>query len=234
VASMQIIDDGPRINAMLRHLGCGRDLRQFPATTTEKVALVRTAGARGLIEWRKTRARYELTSYGWNALMPARRFGVASLVISAATGGIAGVVTMAVFWQPADASRPRGHSSASISRLEKPNVLQAARSAEICVPKYAPLPATNVVWEPLVAAAESEMNEPPPLDRHDVTNRPAVDQPTAEPGAIGVKEAGAKKFRRTAHHRRRDRSRSWAYADPWRGRSIRYAGYGGQRGWFGY
>src|SRR5207302_3738479 len=46
--------------------------------------------------------------------------------------------------------------------------------------------------------------------------------------------SGAKKSRRTAHHRRTDHRRRWACADPWRARSIRYAGYGGQRGWFGY
>ena len=232
---MKMRDDGPRINAMLRHLGSGRDLREFSGTTTEKLALTRTAGARGLIAWHKTRARYELTAHGWNALMPARRFGVASLTtMSAATGGIVGVFAMAVLWPPADASRSRGHLSASISRLEKPNVLRAAGSAEICVPKYSPSPAVNVVWDPAAAALEPETNEPPPPDRPVTTAGSAADRPKAESGTSGRKEAGARKSRRTAHHRRTDHGRRWAYADPWRARSIRYAGYGGQRGWFGY
>jgi hypothetical protein len=227
---MKIRDDGHRIKAMLRHLGCGRDVRDFPASANEKVALIRTADTRGLIAWRKTRARYELTSIGWNELMPRRRFGMPSLIISAATGGVAGVIAVAVFWPPADASRARANSSAPISRLEQPHVLQTARSAEICVPRYAPSPVMGVV-EDAVAATEPERE--PEIDRPVVTERPALDQPGTTSGASGAKEAGAKKSRKTAHHRRREQRRSWAYADPWRSRSIRYAGYG-QRDWYGY
>jgi hypothetical protein len=231
---MKIRDDGPRIDAMLRHLGCGRDLRDFPATANERVALIRTAGARGLVAWRRTRARYELTTFGWDELMPNRRFGISSLLISAATGGVAGVIAAAVFWLPPDGAPPRGHSSAALSRLEKPNLLQTARSAEISVPRYAASPAMPVIEDAVARAPESETNEPPRLDRPDLTDRPAVDQPKAESGASGVREAGTRKSRKTAHHRRRDQGRSWAYAGPWRSRSIRYAGYYGQRGWFGY
>jgi hypothetical protein len=225
---MKIRDDGPRINAILRHLGCGRDLRDFPASANEKVALIRTADARGLIAWRRTRTRYELTSIGWNELMPRRRFGVPSLIMSAATGGVASVIAVAVFWPPADASRARANSSGPISRLEQPHVLQTARSAEICVPRYAPLPALSVVDNAVAAAPEPE----PALDRPDVTERPALDPPATTSEASVTKEAAPKKSRKTAHHRRRDQRRSWAYADPWRGR--RYAGYGGQRDWYGY
>jgi len=228
---MKIRDDGPRINAMLRHLGCGRDVRDFPASANEKVALIRTADARGLIAWRKSRTRYELTSIGWNELMPRRRFGVPSLIMSAATGGVASVIAVTVFWPPADASRARGNPSAPISRLERPHVLQAALPAQICVPRYAPLYATSAVQDAVALAPESEANEPP---RADLTDSPAPEPPKAEPSPSGAKEAGTKKYRKTAHHRRRDQRRSWAYGDPWRGRSIRYAGYGGQRNWYGY
>ena len=210
-------DDGRNLDAMLRHLGSGRDLREFPGTTTEKLALIRTAGARRLIEWRKTRARYELTSYGWNALMPARRFGVASLMISAATGGMAGAVAAAVLWLPADASRhaARGQSSASISRLE---------------PRSAPLPAIGPQKD---AAAESDTSAAEGLDPPKLADRPTTDSPMAQ--VSGVKESEVKKPRhKAAHHRRREQGRMWAAADPWRAQSIRYAGYGGQRGWFGY
>jgi hypothetical protein len=232
VFSMNNKNEARNLDAMLRHVGSGRDLRKFPGTTTEKLALTRTAGARGLIEWRKRRARYELTSSGWNALMPKRRFGVASLIISAGTGAVAAVVAMVVFWLPADASRPRGNSSGSISQLERPAVLHAA--AEICVPRYAPLPAMSVVQDAIAIASQPEGNEVPQLDHPDFADRPALDQPKAASSANGAKEAGAKKSRRIAHHRRRDRGRSWAYADPWRARSVIYAGYGGQRGRFGY
>ena len=206
---------------MLRHLSCGRDVRDFPASANEKIALIRTADARGLIAWRRTRARYELTSIGWNELMPRRRFGVPSLIMSAAAGGVASVMAVAFFWPPADASRVR---------LERPHVLQTAASAEICVPRYAPLPAMRVVEDAAAAAPDPK----PEIDAPEVTERPAVDPPGTTSGASGAKEAGATKSRKTAHHRRREQRRSWAYADGWRGRSIRYAGYGGQRDWYGY
>src|SRR5262249_55074642 len=133
---MNTMDEGRNMDAMLRHLGCGQDLRDFPATSTEKLALIRTADTRGLIAWRKTRARYELTSLGWDRLTPTRRFGAGSLMMSAAAGGVASAVALAVFWLPADASRPSAHrhSSASISRTERPHAPQASRSAEVFVP----------------------------------------------------------------------------------------------------
>jgi hypothetical protein len=179
------------------------------------------------------RARYELTHFGWNELLPKRRFGVPSLIISAATGGIAAGIAVAFLWLPVHASHPRGRSSAALSRLEKPTVLQTARSAEICVPRYAPLPAVRTVEDTVAVAAEPEMDELPRLDP-DLSNRPGVAEPKAEPGASGAKEVAAKKSRKTAHHRRTDQRRSWAYADPWRDRSIRYADYDRQAGWFGY
>jgi len=77
-AVMKNRDDGSRMNAVLRHLGCGGDLRDFPATANERVALIRTAGARGLVTWHKTHPRYELASIGWNELMPRRRFGISA------------------------------------------------------------------------------------------------------------------------------------------------------------
>ena len=225
------------MDAMLRHLGCRHDLCDLPGTTSEKLALIRTAGARGLIAWRKTRAQYELTSAGWNALMPRRRFGVAALMMSAATGGMAGALAAGVFWLPADASRPsaRGLSSASLSRLEKPNVPRASRSAETSAPASAPLTAITVAQDAVAATAEGETGAVEGLDPHNLSYRPAAESPSAQASLSGGKETGLKKPRhKSAHHRRREQGRTWARADPWQARSIRYAGYGGQRRWFGY
>jgi hypothetical protein len=234
---MNVKDEGRAMDAMLRHLGCRRDLCDLPGTTSEKLALIRTAGARGLIAWTKTRAQYELTSAGWNALMPRRRFGVAALIVSAATGGMAGALAVAVFWLPADASRPsaRGQSFASIARLEKPNVPRTSRSAETFAPASAPLPAISVAQDAVAATAEGETGAVEGLDRHNLADRPAAELPSAQASPSGGKETRAKKSRhKTAHHRRREQGRMWARADPWQAQSIRYAGYGGQRGWSGY
>jgi hypothetical protein len=70
------------------------------------------------------------------------------------------------------------------------------------------LPAIRTVEDTVAGAAEPEMHELPRLDP-DLSNRPAVAEPKAEPGASGAKEAGAKKSRR-------------------------YADYDRQAGWFGY
>src|SRR5215471_5666128 len=102
---MNIRDKKPYIDAMLRHLGYFHDLRDFPGTSNEKLALVRTADARGLITWSAARARYELTHFGWNELLPKRRFGVPSLMLSAAVGGMVGAAALAVYWSPAEGSR---------------------------------------------------------------------------------------------------------------------------------
>src|SRR5689334_16933234 len=87
-----------RINAALRHLGSGADLRDFPASPSEKVALVKTASQRGLITWHKGRGRYELTATGWCELAPTRRFGVGSMMLGTTVGATVGAVALAVFW----------------------------------------------------------------------------------------------------------------------------------------
>jgi len=223
------------MDAMLRHLGCGHDLRDFPGATTEKLALIRAAGARDLIAWKKTRARYELTSHGWDRLMPAHRFGVGSLMMSAAAGGIAGAVALAVFWLPADAPRlsAHRHSAASMARTEKPNAPQVSRSADGSVPSSAPLLATGVLQDVASVAAEPDTSAVTGVASPDLADRPAAEQPRADASFSGVKDV-KKSRRKVAHHRRRDQGRTWAYADSWRAQSTRYAGYGGQRGWFGY
>ncbi|HEV3110053.1 MAG TPA: hypothetical protein VGY99_06130 [Candidatus Binataceae bacterium] len=226
---MKISDEGRCIDAMLRHLGCGHDLHDFPGTPTEKVALVRIAGTRRLIAWQKARVRYELTALGWDRLMPSRRFGVGSLVMSAASGGAVGAIALAILWLPGDPSHPsvHRHSSASISRVEKPYLLQASHSAEVPAPRPDPLPVTNVSRDAVAVAAE-----PDPDEVSRATDRPAADPPRAEVPLSAVKETEVKKYRRkAAHHRRREHGRTWARADRWRAQSIRYAGYGG---WLGY
>jgi hypothetical protein len=234
---MNVKDEGRAMDAMLRHLGCGCDLRDFPSSSTEKVALVRIAGARQLIAWHKARARYELTAFGWNRLMPARRFGVGTLMMSAATGGMAGALAAAVLWLPADVSRSsaRGHASASIARLERPHVPQTSRPMEISAPGSAPLAAPSVPQDAAAATAEPDTSAVEGRVQANPAERPAAEQPIAQPPLSDVKEARVKKSRhKTAYRRRREQDRAWARADPWRAQSMRYAGYGGQRGWFGY
>jgi hypothetical protein len=230
---MRIRDDRPRIDAMLRHLGCGRDLGDFPGTASEKVALVRTAGARGLIAWRKARTRYELTSVGWDALTPRRRFGVSSLMLSAAMGGIAGSLTLAVFWLPDDASRRPVHrqSAVSMTRLEMSNAVQFAHAAEKGVPTAVPVPTVSVLQDDLQASvAEADRGELPRSE----ASQSVGQEPMAQAAVSVAKEGGVKKSRHKTARHRRDQGRNWAYANYWRNRHVRYAGYNEQRMWYGY
>lgn len=236
---MNMRDERRKMDAMLRHLGCGHHLRDFPGTMSEKLALIRTAGARGLVAWTKSRAQYELTSAGWNALMPTRRFGVAALIVTAATGAMAGAVAAAVFWLPADASySPGRRQSASISHPATQHVPRISRAAEISPPGPVALTPTSLLQDVVAVTAEPDTNASEGLDRPNLAARPVADQPRAEVVLNGTTEAEAKQSKKSrhkaAHHRRREQGRSWARADPWRARSTRYADYGGQRGWYGY
>jgi hypothetical protein len=231
-------DDKPDIDAMLRHLSYFRDLRDFPATSTEKLALVRTADTRGLITWSRSRASYELTHFGWNELLPKRRFGLPSLMVTAALGGIVGAVTLAVLWLPAD--RPHrsihGQPSAAISRMAKSHVLQASLSAKPATPNAAPARAADGVPDasPVIAAGP-EASETPGAESPEVADRAAADQAETKTAFKGVKQATTKRSRhKTARRHRRERGTAWAYAASWRGQQFRYAGYGERGSWLGY
>ena len=207
-------DDGRDLDAMLRHLGSGCDFREFPGTTAEKLGLIRTAVARGLIEWKKTRARYELTSHGWNALMPARRFGVASLMIGVAVGGIAGAAALAILL-PADVP-PRTAGAQSLQPRSAEPVVRSLR------PQQAILPV--VLIDPDETAG---VGPPTPVVS-------APDPPKVEPPSVGAQQAAVgKSHRKTAHRRRRGVS-IWAYVRPSRAYHLRHGGYGGRRSWFRY
>jgi hypothetical protein len=213
-------DEGPNIDAMLRHLGSGRDVCDFPGTAIEKVALVRTARARGLIAWRKGRARYDLTPTGWIRLAPRPRFGVASLIVSTAVGAIVGGAALLAFtWQPADAPH----------RIASRQSLQASHSAEPVVRTSRPQQVTLATVEADPDRIETPALEPPTS----VVSAP--DPPRAEPALTGTKEVTARKPRRkSAHRRRREQGAAWAYVRSWQGQQFRYAGYGQQGAWLGY
>ena len=123
-------ETGGTIDAILRHLAWGQDLQNFPGTMSEKLALVRTASRRGLIAWRKSRGRYELTSIGWSKLTPRRLFSFASLTLSAAAGAAMGATALAFLLLPADGHRSvRGQSTTLVSQLESPITVSASRWA---------------------------------------------------------------------------------------------------------
>lgn len=213
-------DEGPNIDAMLRHLGSGRDVCDFPGTATERVALVRTARARGLIAWRKARARYELTPIGWIRLAPRPRFGAASLIISTAVGAIVGGTALAAFtWLPADV--PPHKASAQSLQASHP----AAPIVRTSMPQQVVLP---------TAEAEPDGNETPALEAPTSVVR-APEPPKAEPASTVRKEATARKPRhKTAHRRRREQGAAWAYVRSWQGQQFRYAGYGERGAWLSY
>jgi len=228
------------MDAMLRHLGWGQDLRDFPGTTSEKVALMRTARRRGLIAWRKARSRYELTSVGWTELTPRRRYSLASLILSAVMGAAIGATALASTWVHADVSRHsvRRQSIASFPRLQIPNasvtehpvglsVREAARPQET----NAPVASLTLADEPEIGAAFGD-----PIERPMVADRPRPEQPSVEAAPIIAKQGPVKKpHRRAAYRRRKHRTgQAWLSSNVRRARQFRHSGYSGLSSQFAY
>src|SRR5215471_12759300 len=95
---------GSQIDTMLRHLGSGRDLQHFSGTADEKLGLILTAAARGLIAWSKARGRFELTPTALRPETSTRGSGSASLVVGTTVGAVIAASALAALWLPADAS----------------------------------------------------------------------------------------------------------------------------------
>ena len=229
-------DDRLRIQAVLRHLGSGAELRDFPASPSEKVALVKTANQRGLIAWHKGRGRYELTPAGWCELAPSRRFGVGSMMLGTMVGATLGAAALAVFWFTAGAAygpaAPRSVVAAAPVQVAKPSAPAVSAPVSSAAPAA---PISTPAAPPPAAAAPVE---PEPTS---VAHEPTPEQ-LAE-AAAKAKQAAAKKARQQAAARRKreEAGRAWA-ADPWHTRQAEYSGhggygsggYGGRNSWFAY
>jgi hypothetical protein len=93
------MDEHAKIHAVLAHIGRGGELADFPATKTQRLALLATASRRRLIGWDRARGRYQLTSSGRRALRTRRKAGWWAAVAFALC-----VVTTGV-WLSADGTR---------------------------------------------------------------------------------------------------------------------------------
>jgi outer membrane biosynthesis protein TonB len=248
-------DERLRIQAVLRHLGSGADLRDFSGSASEKVALVKTANQRGLIAWHKARGRYELTPAGWCELAPSRRFGVGSMMVGTTLGATLGAAALAVFWFTAGAAHgpaaPRSVLAAAPAPVAKASAPVVTGAINNAAPS-APTPATAAIPAPAPTA-------PPPVPAAAAAPIPAPvaapvePEPTKvalEPTPEQLAEAAAKAKRAARKERARQRAaaarrkreeaaRAWA-GDPWRTRQAEYSGHGvysyggGQNSWFAY
>jgi hypothetical protein len=205
-----------KIDAVLRHLAAGADLQDFPGTKFEKLALVRTAGRRGLIAWDATRSRYELTPAGWSELSP-RRFGLPSLVVSTALGASIGAAALAFLWLPGVQWRDsaQGHARL-VSRLEKPIAAPASPPADVGGRSLAPMQASASPAAPAALAPGAAPADP--IEPAQIAGQPGSEQPATEAAPTNVKQAAGKKsHRRTARHGDRTNS-AWGFGNAWRGR----------------
>jgi hypothetical protein len=248
-------DERLRIQAVLRHLGSGADLRDFAASPSEKVALVKTANQRGLIAWHKARGRYELTTTGWCELAPSRRFGVGSVMLGTTVGATLGAAALAVFWFIAGAAHrplpPRTVVAAASAQSAKQPAPTAAPTAPASTsaaptPTQAPPPAAAAP-APALAAAPVELD--PPI----VAQGPTPEE-RAEAAARAKQAAAARKVRQraaakrkreeaarawAARRKREEAARAWAATHP-RTRQADYSGNGGYGGnggqnpWYAY
>jgi hypothetical protein len=203
-----------KIDAVLRHLGCGRDLESFPGTRYEQLGLIQTARSRGLVEWQEERGRYELTPVGWRHLTP-RRLGLASLMAGTAIGATVAAAALAVLWLPSDASQ---------GSVGRPATAALSRPADANggVSPLAPRPQAARA----APAAPAAAHDPAPSARPDaptdpakVAEQPVPEDPIAEAPAPVVKQAAVKKSRH-----RTGRNPAWASTSPYR--DERYSGFG--------
>jgi hypothetical protein len=223
-----------KIDAMLRHLAAGADLQDFPGTKFEKLALVRTAGRRGLIAWEATRSRYELTPAGWGELSP-RRFGLPSLMVSTALGASIGAAALAFLWLPGVQwpVSARGQANPPVSRLEKPIAAPASPPADAGGRSFAPMQASASQAAPAALAAGAGPSAAPanPIEPAQVAGQPVPEQPSTEAAPTGVKQAVKKSRRKTA--RRHSKDPAWGFGNPWNARQSTYSRYG-QGSWSTY
>jgi hypothetical protein len=250
-------DESRRIQAVLRHLGTGADLRDFSGSASEKVALVKTANQRGLIAWHKARGRYELTPAGWCELAPSRRFGVGAMMLGTTFGATLGAVALAAFWftggiaahRPA---APRSVVAAAPAQVAKPQAQVATPPAHVVKPSApattaaasspAPAPPTTAATAPSAAAPTVPAAAPVEPDPTTVAHEPAPEQradadATAKQAADAKKQAAAAKKekarqRAAARRKREEAARAWAGTEP-RDRQAEYSGYGGGYGYGG-
>ena len=245
-----------RIQAVLRHIGSGADLRDFTASPSEKVALVKAANQRGLIAWHKARGRYELTPAGWCELAPSRRFGVGSLMVGMTAGATLGAAALAVFWFTAGAAHkpatPRPVVAMAPAQPAKaasaPVVTAASSTASIATTSTSAAPSTPAPAAPSPAVTAAAPAAPPAAAPVEPEATTVAEGPTPEQlaEAAKAKRAAAKKEkarqRAAARRKREEAARAWA-GDPWRTRQAEYSGhgvygygggYGGQNSWFAY
>jgi hypothetical protein len=236
-----------RIEAMLRHLGSGADLRDLPTSASQKVALVKTANQRGLIAWHKSRGRYELTTAGWCELAPSRRFGLGSIMVGTTLGATLGAAALAVFWLTAGAAHvsgpaPRSAAApapAQVAKLSAPAVSGAASEPALLASVSSPAQATTGSASPPggspVTAPAREV--PPAAAPAEAEPTKVADEPTPEQlaEAAKAKQVAAKKARQRAAARRRreEAARTWAAGES-RTREAEYSGHGVFGGYGGY
>jgi hypothetical protein len=253
-------DERLRIQRLLRHLGSGADLRDFAASPSEKVALVKTANQRGLIAWHKPRDRYELTPGGWCELAPSRRFGVGSMMLGTTAGATLGAAALAVFWFTAGAAHrpvaPRAvvaAAPAQVAKVPAPTVTGAVSTtapaasipttATISAPAPTAPPPAAPAAAPARAVPAAAPVEPEPTK---VANEPTPEQ-LAEAAAKAKQAAAAKKEKArqraaAARRKREEAARAWAAGETSRTRQAEYSGFGGYGGygsggrdsWFAY
>lgn len=245
-----------RIEAMLRHLGSGADLRDLPTSASEKVALVKTANQRGLIAWHKSRGRYELTAAGWCELAPGRRFGVGSIMLGATLGATLGAAALAVFWLTAGAAHVSDHTPRSamapapahVAKLSAPAVSGVLSKPVLAASASSPPESTAAsgappAWAPVTVPAHDAAPTAAPAEGEptNVADEPTPEQRAAEAKA---KQVAAKKARQRAAARRRreEAARTWAAGESrtreaeYSGHGVYggYGGYGGSNSWFAY
>jgi hypothetical protein len=208
--------DTTRINALLSHLGDGGDLRRFPGTRHEVLALVAAAGRRNLIAWERSRGRHVLTSAGRKQI-GARRDRRATFSAKAMKAAL-GAVAVAAIWFATDVSSLLATQPAA--RLARPaRAVPALASADQT--RQPPEPAAIAASQPVSILVpgdgagplqETGPSAPAPIATRTASAPEAT--PAIAPTQPAKKLASKKRHRRVYAHARPDNP-GFAALSPW-------------------
>jgi hypothetical protein len=225
------MNDRAKIQALLEHLDCGKDLRDFPGTKNEKLALIARVTDRRLIEWERARGQYRLTWIGRRQL--AGRASLISSMVIATTCAAATVVGL-WFWADASLLPVAGQAtSAERARNAAPLPPLAPSGSTDIGPAYSgdyPRVANQPSPAPEITSAEQPKEVEHPTDA--TSSNPVQLDGTKSTTQPRKKLAKSRRNKTYASHRRKDRPGSTlAYTDPWQAQQHQYFNYGGRGAW---
>jgi hypothetical protein len=242
----QLDQENIRISAALDHIRNHGNLDGFPASRGERIALVTTAAKHGLLEWNRSRGRYELTSRGHRQVRAMHRtsrnalrgqggtfrMGMNAVVSVAATIMVGGAVFLAFHPDTPPKSpasqQTAGHFADHTSGSAKSQEILASPAAQV---RSATLPAvaiTDQEQRAIDTAPTTAAPEGADLGRAEQTPTVPIAAARAIEANPAPKQLGAARDPeqlKSAHHQKKRSARGRSWDGHRRGSGYAYAPY---------